>query len=236
MRKSSTILVATTGRLIDLLNKGDVQLDDLEITVLDEADQMADMGFLPVVKEILDQAKPHGQQLLFSATLDRGVDAVVRQYLNNPKTYSLHSARTSVSTMEYYVLVLHPGDKDDITKQIASRNSKTILFAKSQLGADRLADKLAHVEVPVGALFGGKSQAVRTRTLALFKKQANTALVATDLAARSIHVDGISLVVHVDAPTDYNDDLHRSSRTVRRGEAGAVVTLATQSNKNLSEG
>jgi superfamily II DNA/RNA helicase len=227
MRKATAILVATPGRLIDLLNKGEVQLDDLEITVLDEADQMADMGFLPVVKEILDQAKPNGQRLLFSATLDRGVDALVRQYLNNPKTHSLQNDRASVSTMEHYVLVMHPGDKDDITNQIAARNGKTILFVKTQRGADRLADKLAHAGVPVGALHGGKSQAVRTRTLALFKQQANAALVATDVAARGIHVDGISLVVHVDAPTDHKDYLHRSGRTARAGEAGAVVTLAT---------
>jgi len=227
MRKATAILVATPGRLIDLLNKGEVQLDDLEITVLDEADQMADMGFLPVVKEILDQAKPNGQRLLFSATLDRGVDALVRQYLNNPKTHSLQNDRASVSTMEHYVLVMHPGDKDDITNQIAARNGKTILFVKTQRGADRLADKLAHAGVPVGALHGGKSQAVRTRTLALFKQQPSAALVATDVAARGIHVDGISLVVHVDAPTDHKDYLHRSGRTARAGEAGAVVTLAT---------
>jgi superfamily II DNA/RNA helicase len=227
MRKATAILVATPGRLIDLLNKGEVQLDDLEITVLDEADQMADMGFLPVVKEILDQAKPNGQRLLFSATLDRGVDALVHQYLNNPKTHSLQNDRASVSTMEHYVLVMHPGDKDDITNQIAARNGKTILFVKTQRGADRLADKLAHAGVPVGALHGGKSQAVRTRTLALFKQLPNAALVATDVAARGIHVDGISLVVHVDAPTDHKDYLHRSGRTARAGEAGAVVTLAT---------
>jgi superfamily II DNA/RNA helicase len=227
MRKATAILVATPGRLIDLLNKGEVQLDDLEITVLDEADQMADMGFFPVVKEILDQAKPNGQRLLFSATLDRGVDALVRQYLNNPKTHSLQNDRASVSTMEHYVLVMHPGDKDDITNQIAARNGKTILFVKTQRGADRLADKLAHAGVPVGALHGGKSQAVRTRTLALFKQLPNAALVATDVAARGIHVDGISLVVHVDAPTDHKDYLHRSGRTARAGEAGAVVTLAT---------
>jgi superfamily II DNA/RNA helicase len=227
MRKATAILVATPGRLIDLLNKGEVQLDDLEITVLDEADQMADMGFLPVVKEILDQAKPNGQRLLFSATLDRGVDALVRQYLNNPKTHSLQNDRASVSTMEHYVLVMHPGDKDDITNQIAARNGKTILFVKTQRGADRLADKLAHAGVPVGALHGGKSQAVRTRTLALFKQLPNASLVATDVAARGIHVDGISLVVHVDAPTDHKDYLHRSGRTARAGEAGAVVTLAT---------
>ena len=227
MRRGTAILVATPGRLIDLLNKGEVQLDQLEITVLDEADQMADMGFLPVVKEILDQAKLDGQRMLFSATLDRGVDSLVRQYLKNPKTHSLQNDRASVSTMEHFVLVMNPGDKDDITNQIAARNGKTIMFVKTQRGADRLADKLAHAGVQVGALHGGKSQAVRTRTLALFKDSTNAALVATDVAARGIHVDGISLVVHVDVPADHKDYLHRAGRTARAGEAGTVITIAT---------
>ena len=236
MRKATAILVATPGRLIDLLDKGEVQLDQLQITVLDEADQMADMGFLPVVKEILDQAKPDGQRLLFSATLDRGVDTLVKQYLKSPKTHSLQNDRASVSTMEHYILVMNPGDKDDITAQIAARNGKTILFVKTQRGADRLCDKLAHAGVPVGALHGGKSQAVRTRTLAMFKDSANAALVATDVAARGIHVDGISLVVHVDVPQDHKDYLHRSGRTARAGESGAVVTLTTSKQQKSVSG
>jgi superfamily II DNA/RNA helicase len=236
MRKSCPILVATPGRLIDLLNRGEVQLEDLQITVLDEADQMADMGFLPVVKEILDQAKPNGQRLLFSATLDRGVDSLVKKYLNNPKTHSLQNDRASVSTMEHHVLVMHPGDKDEITAQIASRDGRTILFVKTQRGADRLADKLASVGVAVGALHGGKSQAVRTRTLAHFKANTNGALVATDVAARGIHVDDVSLVVHVDAPTDHKDYLHRAGRTARAGEAGVVVTLATSKQQTAVRG
>ena len=227
MRKGTAILVATPGRLIDLLNKGEVQLDQLEITVLDEADQMADMGFLPVVQEILDQAKQGGQRLLFSATLDRGVDALVRRYLNNPKTHSLQNDRASVSTMEHYLIVMDPAEKDEVTAEIAARNGKTILFVKTQRGADRLADKLAHAGVAVGALHGGKSQAVRTRTLALFKESENAALVATDVAARGIHVDGISLVVHVDPAQDHKDYLHRSGRTARAGESGTVVSIAT---------
>ncbi|MBI3429145.1 MAG: DEAD/DEAH box helicase [Actinobacteria bacterium] len=236
MRKSCPILVATPGRLIDLLNRGEVQLDDLQITVLDEADQMADMGFLPVVKEILDQARPNGQRLLFSATLDRGVDSLVKKYLNNPKTHSLQNDRASVSTMEHHVLVMHPSDKDEITAQIASRDGRTILFVKTQRGADRLADKLASVGVAVGALHGGKSQAVRTRTLEHFKSNSNGALVATDVAARGIHVDDVSLVVHVDAPTDHKDYLHRAGRTARAGEAGVVVTLATSKQQSAVRG
>lgn len=236
MRKGTAILVATPGRLIDLLNKGEVQLDQLQITVLDEADQMADMGFLPVVQEILDQAKQGGQRLLFSATLDRGVDALVRRYLKNPKTHSLQNDRASVSTMEHFLLVMDPSEKDEVTAEIAARNGKTILFVKTQRGADRLADKLAHAGVPVGALHGGKSQAVRTRTLALFKESENAALVATDVAARGIHVDGISLVVHVDPAQDHKDYLHRSGRTARAGESGTVVSLATTKQQRSVKG
>ena len=236
LRKATAIVVATPGRLIDLLNRNEVQLDHLQIAVLDEADQMADMGFLPVVKEILDQSDPKGQRLLFSATLDRGVDALVRTYLKNPKTHSLQSDQASVTTMEHHVLQMHPGDKDDITSQIAARRGKTILFVKTQRGADRLADKLAHAGVAVGALHGGKSQAVRTRTLALFKEQENSALVATDVAARGIHVDGISLVVHVDLPQDHKDYLHRSGRTARAGESGTVVTLSSSKHQRAVTG
>jgi superfamily II DNA/RNA helicase len=169
---------------------------------------------------------------LFSATLDRGVDALVKKYLNNPKTHSLQNDRASVSTMKHYVLTMQTTDKDDVTAQIASRSGKTILFVKTQRGADRLADKLAHAGVPVGALHGGKSQAVRTRTLALFKETPNAALVATDVAARGIHVDGISLVVHFDAPTDHKDYLHRSGRTARAGEEGNVVLLSTTKSQS----
>ena len=236
LKRGVPIVVATPGRLIDLIQKKHIKLDDIEITVLDEADQMADMGFLPVVKEILDQSDPKGQRLLFSATLDRGVDALVRKYLKNPKTHSLQSDQASVTTMEHHVLQMHPGDKDDITSQIAARRGKTILFVKTQRGADRLADKLAHAGVAVGALHGGKSQAVRTRTLALFKEQENSALVATDVAARGIHVDGISLVVHVDLPQDHKDYLHRSGRTARAGESGTVVTLSLSKNQRAVTG
>jgi len=134
--------------------------------------------------------------------------------------------------MKHYVLTMQTTDKDDVTAQIASRSGKTILFVKTQRGADRLADKLAHAGVPVGALHGGKSQAVRTRTLALFKETPNAALVATDVAARGIHVDGISLVVHFDAPTDHKDYLHRSGRTARAGEEGNVVLLSTTKSQS----
>ena len=228
MRSGTAIIVATPGRLIDLLNKGEVILDEMEIAVLDEADQMADMGFLPVVSEILDQAKSDGQRLLFSATLDRGVDALVKKYLKNPRTHALQNDRASVDTMEHFAFICDPSEKEEITAEIAARHGKTILFVKTQRGADRVADKLASVGVPAAALHGGKSQAVRTRTLALFKEQPDAVLVATDVAARGIHVDGISLVVHVDPPQDHKDYLHRSGRTARAGESGKVLSIITQ--------
>jgi superfamily II DNA/RNA helicase len=236
MRNATAVIVATPGRLIDLLNKGEVILDDLEIAVLDEADQMADMGFLPVVSEILDQAKPTGQRLLFSATLDRGVDALVKKYLKSPRTHALQNDRASVDTMEHFTLICEPSEKDDITAEIAARHGKTILFVKTQRGADRVADKLASVGVPAAALHGGKSQAVRTRTLALFKSQPDAVLVATDVAARGIHVDGISLVVHVDPPQDHKDYLHRSGRTARAGESGRVVSIITNRQLRAQKG
>jgi len=235
MRKKVAILVATPGRLIDLLNKGEVILDDLEITVLDEADQMADMGFLPVVKEILDQAKPDGQRMLFSATLDRDVDSLVKNYLKDPKIHSLHSEKSAVETMDHYVLVIQPQDKEDILAEIASRDGKTIIFVKTQRGADRVTDKLMHAGVPAGALHGGKSQAVRTRMLKTFKDSPTAVLVATDVAARGIHVNGISLVVHADPAQSHKDYLHRSGRTARAGESGTVVSLApTRQRKSIS--
>lgn len=225
--RGAQILVATPGRLMDLVNRGVADLSDCEITVLDEADQMADLGFLPIVREILELTKPRGQKLLFSATLDGDVDALIKDFMRDPVRHSLAPVNAQVSTMEHFVLVVHPKDKDEIAAQIASREGRTILFARTQAGVDRLADYLASRGVPAGSLHGGKTQALRTRTLNAFREGVTTALVATDVAARGIHVDGISLVVHVDAPTDSKDYQHRSGRTARAGEEGTVVTLSS---------
>lgn len=226
LRSGVQILVATPGRLMDLVQKGEADLSDVGITVLDEADQMADLGFLPIVKEILDLTKRKGQRLLFSATLDRGVDALVRDYLRNPVEHATAPAKAAVSTMNHHVLMVHPLDKDVVTAQIAARDGRTIFFVRTQAGAESLAEKLAKQGIAVGALHGGKTQAVRTRTLKAFKDGVTTALVATDVAARGIHVDDISLVVNVDAPADHKDYLHRAGRTARAGESGTVVMLA----------
>lgn len=220
------ILIATPGRLMDLVERGSADLSQVQVTVLDEADQMADMGFLPIVREILDLTKPNSQRLLFSATLDRGVDALVKAYMNDPAEHSLSSTSADVNTMEHHVLIVHPEDKVEVATQIASRDGRTIFFVRTQAGADKLAKQMASRGVPVGALHGGKSQAVRTRTLADFKEGRTPALVATNVAARGIHVDDISLVVHIDAPTDPKDYVHRAGRTARAGESGTVVTFA----------
>jgi len=220
------MLVATPGRLMDLADRGSVDLSSVEITVLDEADQMADMGFMPIVREILDLTKPGSQRLLFSATLDGDVDTLRKAYMKNPVTHSLAPASASVETMAHHVLLVHPMDKEEITTQIAAREGLTILFAKTQMGVDRLTDHLHSQGIAAGALHGGKTQAVRTRTLDAFRNGTTPVLVATDVAARGIHVDGISLVVHIDAPRDPKDYLHRAGRTARAGESGTVVTLA----------
>ena len=201
--------------------------------MLDEADQMADMGFLPIVREILDMTKPNGQRLLFSATLDGDVDTLRRKYLRNPAEHSTAPVHAQVEGMDHHVLLVHPADKDQVTAQIAARDGRTIFFVRTQAGVDRLADHLALQGVPVGALHGGKSQAVRTRTLDAFRNGITPALVATDVAARGIHVDGISLVVHVDSPTDPKDYLHRAGRTARAGETGTVVTLASPKQQRM---
>ena len=231
LKRGVPIIVATPGRLMDLLDKRHIELDDVEITVLDEADQMADMGFLPSVKEILEQTQQNGQRLLFSATLDRDVDSLVKRFLKNPVTHSLENEKSTEGNMEHHVLIMDQAHKDVIATQIAAREGRTIFFVKTKHGADKLAEKMLHAGVPVGVLHGGKSQAQRTRVLAAFKDGRTNALVATDVAARGIHVDGVSLVVHVDAPQDHKDYLHRAGRTARAGARGTVVTLSTSKQK-----
>ena len=233
LRSGVTILVATPGRLIDLLEKKHVVLDDVAITVLDEADQMADMGFLPVVKELLGQTKDDGQRLLFSATLDRDVDSLVKRFLKNPITHSLENEKSRAADMLHHVLIMDQGHKDLVATQIAAREGRTIFFVRTKHGADKLAEKMLRSGVPVGVLHGGKSQGQRTRVLAAFKDGRASALVATDVAARGIHVDDVSLVVHVDAPADHKDYLHRAGRTARAGATGTVVTLATHKQKRV---
>jgi superfamily II DNA/RNA helicase len=225
LKRSVPILVATPGRLNDLIEQGYVNLSKTEITILDEADQMCDMGFFPQIVEVLDLTKKGTQRLLFSATLDKDVDKIVKKYLNNPVEHATDTSKASVKTMDHYLFVVYREDKEDVLAEIGARDGKTIFFARTQLGVERIAKDLAKRGVAAGALHGGKTQGARTRTLNAFKEGVTDVLVATDVAARGIHVDGVSLVVHVDPPTDPKDYLHRAGRTARAGESGAVVTM-----------
>jgi superfamily II DNA/RNA helicase len=223
--RSGAEVVATPGRLKDLIERGDCRLDQVEITVLDEADQMADMGFMPQVTELLDQVRPGGQRMLFSATLDRNVDLLVRRYLNDPVVHSVDPSAGAVTTMVHHVLHVHAADKHAATIEIGARDGSVMMFLDTKHAVDRLTEDLLHSGVRAAALHGGKSQPQRTRTLEQFKAGHVTVLVATNVAARGIHVDNLDLVVNVDPPSDHKDYLHRGGRTARAGESGSVVTL-----------
>ncbi|MEU3372252.1 DEAD/DEAH box helicase [Streptomyces sp. NPDC006711] len=227
LRGGAEVVVATPGRLKDLIDRGDCRLDQVAITVLDEADQMTDMGFMPQVTELLDQVRPDGQRMLFSATLDRNVDRLVRRYLRDPVVHSVDPSVGAVTTMEHHVLHVQGADKQRTTTQIAARDGRVIMFLDTKHAVDRLTQDLLNSGVRAAALHGGKSQPQRTRTLAQFKSGHVSVLVATNVAARGIHVDNLDLVVNVDPPTDPKDYLHRGGRTARAGESGSVVTLVT---------
>ncbi|MFD8386486.1 DEAD/DEAH box helicase [Streptomyces sp. NPDC059679] len=226
LERGVDILVATPGRLRDIIDRGAASLDKVQVAVLDEADQMADMGFLPEVTEILDQVPQGGQRLLFSATLENEIDTLVKRYLVDPITHEVDPSAGAVSTMTHHVLVVKPKDKAPVTAAIAARKGRTIIFVRTQLGADRVAEQLRDAGVRAEALHGGMTQGARTRTLADFKDGYVNVLVATDVAARGIHVDGIDLVLNVDPAGDHKDYLHRSGRTARAGQSGTVVSLA----------
>ncbi|MFF4220936.1 RNA helicase [Streptosporangium nondiastaticum] len=225
LARGAEVLVATPGRLADLIQRGDCKLGDVRITVLDEADQMADMGFLPQVTRLLDQVDPEGQRMLFSATLDRNVDRLVRRFLSDPVTHSVDASVGAVATMDHHLLHVAETDKKDTVTRIAARDGRVIMFVDTKRGADRLVKKLLSEGVRAAALHGGKSQPQRNRTLDLFRTEQVTALIATNVAARGIHIDGLDLVVNVDPPMDHKDYLHRGGRTARAGESGTVVTL-----------
>ncbi|MFI6151116.1 DEAD/DEAH box helicase [Kitasatospora sp. NPDC051170] len=225
LNRGAEVVVATPGRLKDLIQRGDCQLDGVGIAVLDEADQMADMGFLPQVTELLDQVAEGCQTMLFSATLDRNVDRLVRRFLNDPVTHSVDPSAGAVSTMEHHVLHVQKFDKSATIAHIASRDGGVIMFTGTRDSADALVEDLLANGVKAAALHGGKSQPQRTRTLEQFRTGQVTALIATNVAARGIHIDGLDLVVNLDPPADHKDYLHRGGRTARAGESGTVVTL-----------
>ena len=221
------IVVATPGRLIDLIERRACVLTDVGITVLDEADHMADLGFLPSVTTILDQTPAGGQRLLFSATLDRGVDRLVRAYLTDPALHAVTPEVIAGGSAEHSVLVVGADEKLAVAAEIASRPARTLFFVRTKHGADRLSRQLERAGVPAAAIHGDRNQSQRQRALAAFAEGHPRVLVATDVAARGIHVDGIELVVHFDPPNDHKDYLHRSGRTARAGATGLVITLVT---------
>ena len=221
------ILVACPGRLLDLMGQGMVSLDEIEITVLDEADQMADMGFLPMVRRILDRTPADGQRMLFSATLDNGVDVLVKRYLHHPAVHEADSPQSPVATMDHYVLRLDNSNRSAVLADLASASGRAILFTRTKHGAKKLAKQLVDQGIPAVDLHGNLSQNARTRNLAAFDSGKVQTLVATDIAARGIHVDDVALVVHADPPVEHKAYLHRSGRTARAGHCGTVVTLVS---------
>ncbi|MGO1736539.1 MAG: DEAD/DEAH box helicase [Leucobacter sp.] len=220
------IVVAAPGRLDDLMRQGVVHLDDVEITVLDEADHMADMGFLPVVTRILNKTPRVGQRLLFSATLDNGVDNIVKKYLNDPVRHSVDSAESPVPQLTHHIFdVAGKDEKNALIEALASGTSRRIMFTRMKHQAKRLAKQLTARGIPAVELQGNLSQNARDRNLAEFVSGEAKVLVATDVAARGVHVDGVDLVVHIDPPVEHKAYLHRSGRTARAGAEGDVVTL-----------
>ena len=226
LRRGTDVVVATPGRLLDLLGQQACSLDRVDIAVLDEADHMADMGFLPAVTSLLDRVPPGGQRLLFSATLDGQVDTLVRRYLTTPVRHTVAPTAATTTQMVHQVRVVEAAEKVAVAAELAARPGRTLVFVRTKHRAARLARQLDRAGIRAGALHGNLAQPARARALSAFAAGKVPVLVATDIAARGIHVDGIDLVVHFDPPTEPKAYLHRSGRTARAGAAGTVVTLA----------
>ena len=227
LRAGVDVLVACPGRLEDLISGGHADLSEVEITVLDEADHMADLGFLPSVRRLLDRTPAAGQRMLFSATLDAGVDVLVSRYLHDPVTHSVDSAQSPVSQMSHHVLHLAADDRLPVLVELTAAPGRTLVFTRTKHGAKKLTRQLIASGVPAVELHGNLSQNARTRNLEAFSDGSTRTLVATDIAARGIHVDDVNLVVHADPPVEHKAYLHRSGRTARAGAGGTVITLMT---------
>ncbi len=227
LRKGVDIVLACPGRLEDLIGQGHCDLGAIEITILDEADHMADLGFLPAVRRILDRTPSEGQRLLFSATLDGAINVLVKRFLHQPVTHEADSAQSPVSTMDHHVLHLGRDQRVPVLVDLTSAPGRTVVFTRTKHGAKALARQLNKSGVPSVELHGNLSQNARTRNMEAFHAGRATTLVATDIAARGIHVDDVSLVVHADPPSEHKAYLHRSGRTARAGAAGTVITLMT---------
>lgn len=225
LRKGSDLVIATPGRLEDLLSSGDISLDAVDVVALDEADRMADMGFLPAVRRILDLTPSNRQTLLFSATLDGDVAILTRQYQRDARRHEAVADESNVSAVDHHFWKVERHDRLDRTAAIAADSASTIVFTRTRHGADRLVKQLVRHDITAAALHGGKSQPQRTKALAAFSKGRVTVLVATDVAARGIHVDDVATVIHFDPPEDAKTYVHRSGRTARAGAGGAVHSL-----------
>ena len=225
LARGADVLVATPGRLIDFIDNGAVRLDDVRAVVLDEADRMADMGFLPQVEWLLRRITSPHQTLLFSATLDGAVDHVVRRHLKDPVFHEVVSTTVTVEEMSHRFLLVHQLDKVKVAAAISRGAERSLIFVRTKRGADRLVEQLLKEGVRAAAIHGDLRQQMREKSLAQFTEGKLPVLVATDVAARGIHVDDIDIVIHYDPPEDAKTYLHRSGRTARAGESGLVVTM-----------
>ena len=226
LRNRADIVVACPGRLADLIEQGHCHLGDVEVTVLDEADHMADLGFLPVVRRLLEATPTDGQRMLFSATLDTAVNVLARRFLNEPARHAVDSAAPPAQ-ISHHLLTVSPADRLAVICALAGGRNRSLVFTRTRYGARRLARQLAQAGVPAVDLHGDLPQSARTRNLASFSSGAVRVMVATDIAARGIHVDGIGLVIHADSPAEHKAYVHRAGRTARAGAAGVVITLQT---------
>ena len=227
LRNGVDIVVACPGRLEDLIQQRHCSLADVQVTVIDEADHMADLGFLPAVKRLLDATPKIGQRMLFSATLDNAVDTLVRRYLNDPVVHSVDAAAEAPAQMRHHMLMVSAADKPAVVRRLAAGSQRVVLFTRTKHGAKKLAKVLTAAGSPSVELHGNLSQGARDRNLEAFRSGDATVLVATDIAARGIHVDEVALVVHVDPPAEHKAYLHRSGRTARAGSEGTVATIVT---------
>ena len=228
MRNGVDIVVACPGRFIDLIESGHVDLDAVEITVLDEADHMAELGFLEHVTQIMLKTPRDGQRLLFSATLDRGIDKLVKKFLNNPITHEVESTEENEAAMTHYFFQVAQSDRFNVISDLCSAPGRTLVFTRTKHGARKLTEALVKAGVPSVELHGDLSQNVRARNLAALSSGKVDTLVATDVAARGIHVDDIAIVIHADPPEEHKAFLHRSGRTARAGAEGTVITMVTE--------
>ncbi len=234
LRAGVDLVVGTPGRLIDLIERGELKLDKIEILVLDEADRMADMGFLPQVQKILYNIPGEPQMMLFSATLDGGVGAIVRRYMHDPISHEVVTKDPTVEEMEHLFLRVHEMDKVKVAAAIVRGAHRTLLFCRTKRTADNLERALRREGVNAVAIHGDLRQGNRERALADFTSGKATALVATDVAARGLHIDDVDVVVHYDPADDHKQYLHRSGRTARAGASGVAVTLALWNEENAA--